>query len=423
MANQTAELQVSMEKPGAWARRLTITVPAERVDREKKAAVQRYAKQMRLPGFRKGKVPLQLMEKRWGPAIEQEAIEKLVGDAYREAIDQQGLEPISQGAIDHIHYHAGEDLTFHVDLEVRPEIELERVGGFQLKREAQPVTDEQVAQVIQRLQDENAVWTPLADGEIPLVGDMVTVELTPKDDATDAAPDQTRSYEIVLGEGQAVPAIEEVIRTLKPGDENTFDVDLPEDASQPDSPTKPHRVHIRMLAAKRAERPEVDDAFAATVGDFDSVDTLRARIRDDLEAEASREAERNVRSQLIGQIVEANPFEVPNAMVERYLEQMLPVRDNADAERVAEMHQQLKPVAEQALRRMLVIDRVATMEALRATQEEVDERISSLAERMGRQEAELRRQLQQSGRIAEIEEEITENKVFGYLESLSTIQD
>src|SRR5690606_34222098 len=87
MANQTAELQVSMEKSGAWARRLTITVPAARVDREKKAAVQRYARQVRLPGFRKGKVPVQLMEKRWGPAIEQEAIEKLIGDAYREAIE------------------------------------------------------------------------------------------------------------------------------------------------------------------------------------------------------------------------------------------------------------------------------------------------------------------------------------------------
>ncbi|NLG61693.1 MAG: trigger factor [Candidatus Cloacimonetes bacterium] len=423
MANQTAELQVSMEKSGAWARRLTITVPAARVDREKKAAVQRYARQVRLPGFRKGKVPVQLMEKRWGPAIEQEAIEKLIGDAYREAIEQEGLEPISQGSIDHVHYHAGEDLTFHVDLEVRPEIELERLGGFQIRRDQQPVTEEQIDQVIQRLQDENAVWNPLPEGEIPLVGDMVTVEITPKDDATSVEANQTRSYEIVLGEGQAVPAIEEVIRTLKPGEENTFEVELPEDASQPDSPTKPHTVHIRMLAAKRAERPEVDDAFAASVGDFDSVETLRARIRQDLEAEAAREAERNVRSQLIGQIVEANPFEVPNAMIQRYLEQMLPVRDNADAERVAEMHQQLRPVAEQALRRMLVIDRVATMEALRATPEEVDERVASLAERMGRPAAEVRRQLQQNGRIVEIEEEITENKVFAYLESLSTIED
>src|SRR5690606_41580790 len=105
------------------------------------------------------------------------------------------------------------------------------------------------------------------------------------------------------------------------------------------------------------------------------------------------------------------------------LEQMLPVRDNADAERVAEMHQQLRPVAEQALRRMLVIDRVATMEALRATPEEVDERVASLAERMGRPAAEVRRQLQQNGRIGEIEEAITEHKVLAALEAPPAIQE
>ncbi len=423
MANETAELQVSMEKPGAWARRLTITVPAARVERERKAAVQRLAKQVRLPGFRKGKVPVQIMEKRWGPAIEQEAIEKLVGDAYREAIAQQGLEPISQGSIDRIDYQAGSDLTFNVELEVRPEIELERLGGFQLRRERSEVTDAQVDQIIQRLQDENAVWSPLPEGEIPLVGDMVTVEITPRDEVAGASAEQPRSYEIVLGEGQAVPPIEEAIRTLKPGDENTFTVDLPEDASVPDSPTKPHTVHIRMVAAKRAERPPVDDAFAASVGEFDSVETLRARIRQDLDAEATREAERNVRGQLLAQIVEANPFEVPNAMIDRYLEQVLPAREAADAERVAEMRQQMRPVAEQALRRMLVIERVATMEGLHATSDEIDARVASLAERMNRPAAEVRRQLQQGGRIAEIEEEITETKVFGYLASLSTIQD
>ncbi len=423
MANDTAELKVSMEKPGAWARRLTITVPAERVERERKAAVQRLAKSVRLPGFRKGKVPTQVMEKRWGPAIEQEAIEKLVGEAYQEAIRQEGLEPISQGAIDSIDYQSGSDLTFNVELEVRPELELERLGGFEVKRQRGEVSDAQVDQVIQRLRDEQAVWQPLPEGEIPLVGDMVTVELTPQDDATDAAANQARTYEIVLGEEQAVPQIEEAIRTLRPGDENTFTLDLPENASDPASPTKPHTVHIRMTEAKRAERPEVDDAFAASLGDFESVAILRERVRTDLEAEAGREAERNVRGQLIARIVEANPFEVPNTMIDRYLEQVLPGRDAADAERVAEMRQQARPVAEQALRRMLVIERIATMEGLHATSDEVDARIASVAERMGRPAPEVRKQLQQSGRLAELEEEVTENKVFDYLTSLSTIQD
>ena len=423
MAHDTADLKVTMEKPGAWARRLTITVPADRVEREKKAAVQRLARSVRLPGFRKGKVPTQVMEKRWGPAIEQEAIEKLVGDAYREAIAREGLQPISQGAIDQIHYHAGSDLTFNVELEVRPDIELERLGGFAIVRETSPVTDAQIEQVIERLREEHAVWHPIPEGEIPLVGDMATVEITPMDDATEIASGETRSYQIVLGEDQAVPQIEEAIRTLKPGDENTFTVDLPQNASDPSSPSTPHTVHIRMLEAKRAERPEVTDEFAASLGEFESVAVLRERVRADLVAEAQREAERNVRGQLISQIVDANPFEVPQAMIDRYLEQMLPAREGAEEERMAQMRQQARPMAEQALKRMLVIERVATLEALHATSEEVDARVAQVAERLGRSPGEVRKQLQQGGRLAEIEEEITEQKVFDYLKALSTIQE
>lgn len=423
MAQDTADLKVTMEKPGAWARRLTITVPADRVEREKKAAVQRLARSVRLPGFRKGKVPTQVMEKRWGPAIEQEAIEKLVGDAYREAIAMEGLQPISQGAIDQIHYHAGSDLTFNVELEVRPDIELERLGGFAIVRETSPVTDAQIDQVIERLREEHAVWHPIPEGEIPLVGDMATVEITPMDDATEIASGETRSYQIVLGEDQAVPQIEEAIRTLKPGDENTFTVELPQNASDPSSPATPHTVHIRMLEAKRAERPEVTDEFAASLGDFESVAVLRDRVRADLIAEAEREAERNVRGQLVAQIVDANPFEVPQAMIDRYLEQMLPAREGAEEERMAQMRQQARPMAEQALKRMLVIERVATLEALHATTEEVDARVAQVAERLGRSPGEVRKQLQQGGRLAEIEEEITEQKVFDYLKALSTIQE
>jgi FKBP-type peptidyl-prolyl cis-trans isomerase (trigger factor) len=127
--------RVSVEKPAAWARRLTITVPADRIAREKKDAVQRLAKRVKLPGFRQGRVPAAVMEKKFGPAIEQEAIEKVIGDAYREALESEGLQPITQG-IDRQHrVRAGHDLTFNVDLEVRPEVELERIGGFTVMRE------------------------------------------------------------------------------------------------------------------------------------------------------------------------------------------------------------------------------------------------------------------------------------------------
>lgn len=420
MTTEAPELTVSVEKPAAWARRLTITVPADRIAREKKEAVQRLSKRVKLPGFRQGHVPVAVMERKYGPAIEQEAVEKVIGDAYREALANEGLQPITQGSVDNVNYEPGTDLTFDVELEIRPEIELERVGGFTVVREQTAVSDQQIDEVLQRLREENAVWRT-KENATPVAGDMVTVEITPLDDATDAEPSQPRQYQIVIGEGQAAQAVEDAVITLKPGEAAEFEVDL-RNPEEPTGPTKPHRMHINVIEVKTPEYAPLDDEFAKGLGDFESLAELRARIADDLGRETEREAERGVRLQLMQQIIEANPFEVPRTMVRSYLDRMMPAREGADPERVDEMRQQLWPAAETALKRSIAVDRIAEMEALRATSAELDARVDEMAERMGRPRGEVAAQLRKAGRIDELEQEITEEKVFEYLKSLSEIQ-
>ncbi|HSK20753.1 MAG TPA: trigger factor [Longimicrobiales bacterium] len=421
MAIEAPELTVNVEKPGAWARRLTITVPADRIAREKKDAVQRLSKRVKLPGFRQGHVPAAVMERKYGPAIEQEAVEKLINDAYREALESEGLQPISQASVNNVNYEPGSDLSFEVELEVRPEIELERVGGFTVVREPTPVADQQIDEVLQRLREENAVWRTKEDAT-PVAGDMATVEITPLDDATEAEPSKPRQYQIVIGEGQAVPAVEDAIITLKAGEAAEFQVDLPENSEEPQGPTKPHRMHISVLEVKTPEYAPLDDEFAKGLGDFESLDVLRARIGEDLGRETEKEAERGVRMQLVQQIIDANPFEVPQTMVRSYLDQMMPAREGADPEKMEELRTQMWPMAELALKRSMVVDRVAEMEALRPTAAEMDARIDEMAERMGRPRGEVIGQLRKAGRLDELEQEITEEKVFDYLKSLSEIQ-
>lgn len=421
MATEAPEYRVSVEKPAAWSRRLTITIPAERIAAEKKQAVERLSKRARLPGFRAGRVPKSVMEKRFGPAIEQEAVEKVIGDVYRKVLESEGLQPITQGNIDNVDYQPGSDLTFNVELEVRPEIELERVGGFAVMREQPATGEQQVDEVLQRIREENAVWRTKEDAT-PAAGDMATVEITPLDAATSAEPRQPRRYQIVIGEGQAVPAVEDAVRTLKGGEEAEFEVDLPADAENADAGTKPHRMHIRMVEVKSPEFPELDDEFAKGLGDFDDLATLKARVREDLEREAARESERSLRMQLIQQIIDANPFEVPASMVQNYLERMMPVREGVDSERMQQARQEMWPMAEQAIKRSLVVERIAEMEGLHATPAEVDARIDEMAERAGRGRGEVIAQLKKSGRLDEIEQEISEEKVFEYLKSLSDIQ-
>jgi trigger factor len=411
-----SELQVEIHNHGSWGRHLTITVPADRLETERHNAAKRLAQKVKLPGFRKGKVPAQVLEKKFGGAVEQEMLEKVMGAAYREVIQREGLQPISQAAIENVDYKPGQDLKFDVHFEIRPEIELNRLGGFKVKRPNVDVGEDQVDRVIQRLREEHAAWQPVEAGQAIVNGDMAVVEITSLEG--DAA-NQPRRYQIFLGQEQVRPQIEEVVRTMSPGETGEFTVDLPE--GEDDAATKTHRMRINVIEVKRPEYPGLDDEFVQRLGNFDSVATLRARVREDLEKEAVVEAERAVRQELLSQIIEANPFDVPDSMTSQYLDQLIRPRKGEDAARIEEMKQGAYPAAQQALRRMLVVDRVADLEGLRAMPNELDRRIEELAERIGKPAHELRNQFQKSGRLGEMEEQITEEKVFDYLKSLSTI--
>jgi trigger factor len=372
---------------------------------------------VRLPGFRKGKVPAQVLEKKFGGAVEQEMLEKVMGAAYREVIQREGLQPISQAAIENVDYQPGQDLKFDVHFEIRPEIELNRLGGFTVRRPPTTVDDDAVDRVIQRLREEHATWTPIEPGQAVVVGDMAVVEITSLEGP---AANQPRRYQVLLGQEQVRPEIEEAIRTLAPGEQGEFTVELPE--GDDESTLKPHRIRVNLIEAKRPEHPELTDEFAQGLGSFDSVATLRERVREDLEKEAIAEAERAVRHDLISQIVDANPFDVPDSMVSQYLDQMIRPRKGEDPARMEEFKQAAYPGAQQALRRMLVIDRIADLESLRATPYDVDQRLEEIAGRVGKSSDEMRAQFQKSGRLGEIEEQITEEKVFDYLKSLSTVE-
>jgi trigger factor len=423
MATDTEDIRISVDRPAAWARRLTITVPAARVARERRELLQGYSRRIRLPGFRKGRVPHSVVEKRFGQAIDQDLVERVIGRAYREALDREKLRPITDGAIDRIQYEPGTDLTFDVGVEVRPEIELARLGGFTVQRPPTTVADDQVDQVLERLREEHAVHAPLDEGAVPADGDAVAVEITPLDEVAGGGPGAPRTYEIALGQGHALPAVEAVIRTLRPGAEGEFTVDLPERPDEEGSPLRPHRIRVRMTSAKRPVLPALDDAFAASLGDFESLDALRARVREDLVREADREARRAMRHALISRILEANPFEVPASMVEQYVTRLVPDREGADPGRLAAVRDSARPAAEFAIRRMLVLERIAELESLAPQPADVEARVADIAARIGRPAAELMGRLRKDGRLAELEAEMLEERVFAYLEPLSTIEE
>ncbi len=414
------DLKVDIEQPTDWARKLSITVPAERVRTERSKIASQFASRVRMPGFRKGKVPASVVEKQYGPSIDSQTIEQVINAAYQEALQEQGLSPISQASVENVEYEPGSDLTFDVEFEVRPEVALERLGGFTVQTPPVKIGDEDVDKVLDRLREQNATWSELTEGS-PQEGDRAKVEITPLHaDAEGAA--EPREYDVVLGSGEILEDIDQGIRTLGLGEESEFAVDLPERPGAEEGDPEEHRVRIKLISATRPSLPEADDAFATELGAFDSMDDLRSRVREDLTSESERESNREVRRQLIQHVLEANPFEAPPSLVDQYLDSLLQAPEDADPEEIAAAKQQARPAAEQAVRRMLVIERIAEMENLHPTDADLDQRVQEIAAENEIEPAEVRRQLAQSGRLQALASDLMEQRVFEYLKSLSTIE-
>ncbi len=300
---------------------------------------------------------------------------------------------------------------------MKPALALERIGKFRLKRTVAKVTDEQVQAQLNELRDQKAPWTPVA-GEKPKPKDLVHVTIATRvgDQVKDAQP-----YQLVLGEGRAVPDVEERIMGMLPAETLDATVRFPADFPEEAKRGQARDIRITLHEVKRQQLPALDDAFAREVGDFDSLDALRRAVRADLEKDAEREADAKLRADLIEQIVQANRVVAPRPLVERAL-WMYAQAYGIPEDRWAQFAQEFRPVAEAQVRRDLVLDWVVEHHQLRATAAELDRRLGELAERRGTSAAELRASLEKAKRLRDVERSLTEEKVFTFLLSQSTVE-
>ena len=419
MAIEGAELQISVEEGERWRRTMNVIVPSGVVNSERRRLTGELAARVKLPGFRKGHVPSSVVEKRFGPSLSREALDKLIGAAYREALSQQELNPISEGEVDNVQYEPDHDLTFSISFDVRPEIELSRLGGFRVERPAVNGLEDKLEQVLGRLREEKGTWHPLEEGK-PEDGNLVEVEIQRMndDEVGEAQP-----YQLVLGQGDAIPNIEEAIKSLEVDGSGDFVVRFPDDFPNEERRGQEEHLHIRLDSRQHLVLPELDAEFAKSLGEFEGVEDLNEKIQADLEKEAEEQAESVVRGKLLDAILDANPFTVPVSMVDRYVESVLGNPEGVPPEKLTEAKEQLSPQAEHAVKRILAIDRLSEIQELGATEEELDDRIEEIAEKSGDTPARIYASLQKGERLEALEREITERKVFDFLKEQSEITE
>ncbi|MBM3898705.1 MAG: trigger factor [Gemmatimonadetes bacterium] len=410
------DIQITATKSEGAERRLQIAVAATRVVEARTKAATRVAKQVRVPGFRPGKAPVGMVRKQYGAAIDQEAVEALLREAFEMVVTEQKLELVTQPHALDVKFGEDQSLSFELHCEVRPTLTLDKLEGFRVMRPTDVVTDEQVQEQIERLRDQRATWTP-AEGKAN-EGDLVTVMLATEEDGT--IP-EGREYRLVMGAGQVIPAIEEIVMTMNPGETVERSVTWPEDFPDEAQRGKTRQVRVALTEVKRKALPALDDAFAREMGDFDSLAAFEQVVRADMAAAAVRDADAAARTQLLDEIVQANPFDLPPSWVKQM------IRAYAEAYRIPEAElvkfgDEIQGMAERQVRRDLIIDTIAEREGLVATEKDVDDKVAELAEKRGTEPGPLYASLQKAGRLRELERSITEERVFTWLLGKNTIE-
>jgi trigger factor len=410
-------IAIEAKKSEGAERLLQVTVPVAAVNEAKQKAARKIAGSVSLPGFRPGKAPLAMVMKRFGDAIKSEAIEALVQQAYQEVLEREQLKVAAQPHIHDLKFEEDAPLTFDLHVEVRPELKLARTSGFKVSRTTRVVVDDDVQQQLEQLREQRASWTPIEDK--PMEGDMVKVLLATTEESGEMP--EGREYSLVLGGGQAIPGIEEVIMEIKPGEAAQRPVRWPDDFPDEAQRGKTKTVRVELKDVKRKALPELDDAFARELGDFDSLDALRKVVREDMEESATRESDAEVRQKLLDELIGANPFDVPPSWVAQL------VHGYAEAYKIPEEEhdrfaQGFRPTAERQVRRDMVIDAIAEAEGLKASESDIDDKITEMAGKRGVNPGQLYAQLQKASRISELERGITEDKVFAWLFERNTVE-
>ena len=406
-------------------REIQVEVPADEVSRETDTLIQKYQKLARLPGFRRGHVPASIIRQRFGEEIKSEVVDALVPRYFRRETDKQGLIPVSQPRVTDLHIHEGEPLRFKASFDVLPEIKVE---GYKELRADKPeilVKDEEVEQALKSLQEQHATFTsvegsPLADGDFA----QVSLDGNPKEGQD--KPVHMDDILVEIAGKNTVPEFTENLRGASAGDIRTFDVVYPQDFSDQRLAGKTLTYTVQVHAIKQKNLPELNGDFAKQLGEFKDLAEVRQKIRDGMEADRKREAERQVKDKLVAELIRRNEFEVPEALVDRQVDLRLErglralAAQGMKAEDIKKMDLNRlragqREQAVQEVKASLLLDKIAQEENIQVSDAEIDREVEIVAKQAKQTPEAIRARLTRDGALDRIRNRIRNEKTLDFL--------
>ena len=414
-------MKVDVQEVGACKRRLEVEEGPEVVQQAWERAFARVQKEARLPGFRKGKVPRSMIKLHFSDDVRQEVARHLIPEVYRQALAETQLRPVEEPDLQEVTLEESAPLKFSAVIEIKPTITLGRYVGLSVKHAPKPFAETEVDEALGQMQEQHAVYRAV---ERPAdVGDLVLVDYTLTPDGME--PRVETGYAFTIGSGAVMPEIDEAAIGLGPGGSRRTRVKFPDDHPNEALRGKSAEALVRVTEVKEKVLPPLDDDFAKSVGEFDTLDALRAGLRKGLEARREQENRRELENAIMEAALAEHPFEVPEALVlrqvghqvERMREHMR--RQGVDPDRVPwdykKMAEELKPAAARAVRRALLIEAIAEKEGLQPSEADVEAEVERLARSSQRPAPAVRSMLERNGDLERLRISLMETRTLDFL--------
>jgi trigger factor len=405
-----------------------VEIPTDIVTEEIDRVARDYARKARIPGFRPGKAPARVIKQRFKDQILHDVLHDLVPRAVDDALRERGVEAVDTPDVRDVNIEEGQPLTFTASFDTLPPFDPGEFSTILLRRPKVAIDDEAVAGALQRLQDRAARFEPV-EGRGVDHGDTVTVDLTRRD--PNGGSDTHNGVPIELGAKANPPGFDEQLLGLEAGATKDFTIHYPQDYPIGELAGTDVSYTVTVKGIKRRVLPELDDEFAKDLGEFDTLDGLRARVREDLEHEARHAADREVRAEMMKELAKRLPFEVPDSLVQREMDRRVEefahrLYDQRIDPRQAGIDWQAfrdsqREVAREAVGAALVLDEVTRRERLDVSDEELEREVARYAERTGRTPAAVRAALEKEGGLSRVAAGLRREKSIDFVMSRATI--
>ncbi|NPV03377.1 MAG: trigger factor [Syntrophaceae bacterium] len=423
---------IKIEDISPVKKRISFEIPWEEVKKALDAAYRTVGRKARVKGFRPGKTPRRILETYFKEDAEGEAIQNMVSRSFEEAVQSAGIVPVARPEISQTGIQSERSFTYSATVEVEPAVEPRGYDGLELTREDASVSEQDINN---RLEELRNLYSTLEDVEAERpaqMGDFLVIDFQGSLGGSAREELTETGFRIEIGSKRLVPGFEEALLGMKKGESKTFSVTFPADYHIGEFASQEITFHVTVRDIKVKTLPALDDQFVKNFEQYENMEALRADIRKSLEQEKGARAKANLRKAIIDRLLELNPFEVPEAYVERQIFSMMIETqrrmvmngmdpDNA-AKLAANLHDQFRDEAVRLVRSGILLQKIAEKESITVDETEIDQRIRETAGRYGRDSESMKAAYEKEGLTERLRDQILEEKTLDFIESRANIR-